>query len=632
MKNKSRLGTQFLLGYGIVLALIVFISMTSYTGLNSAVTQFNEYRALAKSSNLSSHVQANMLLVRLNVKDFILSKDQDAVLRYQARFDKLQSFLATAKADTSDAERLEIIKHIDKELDRYDSAFNRVVDFMKQRDELVFTQLDPNGLAMRKAVTDIMKSAYDSGDAEAAYYAGRLQEALLLGRLHATKYLNTNAPADKERALKELNEQVTGRAAELDAALQDPQRRVMFERFDNAFQLYRKTFENIGKVITSRNELIRDTLDEIGPVVAADAETIKLAIQAKQDTIGPAVKANNESTVERVLTLSVISILIGIVSAALLLRVIQKSLAALGGEPIEMEKIASSIASGDLSMKFVDSGKSSGVYAAMRVMVENLRNIVSNVNGTVSQLHGGAVEISRGNTELSSRTDHEAAVLENAASSMEQITAIVKNNAENAKEASRLASDTCQHAEEGGIEVNKAIHAMTEINDSSHKISSIISVIDEIAFQTNLLALNAAVEAARAGEQGRGFAVVAGEVRILAQRSAAAAREINDLINDSVIKVKDGAELVNNSGKTLNEIVDSVRQVSSFIADIAVASNEQSVGIQEIDRVIRDVDTIIKKNAQLVQDAAKNSRQLEEHANQLTDLMNGFTLESKRAA
>lgn len=626
MKNKSKLGRQFLLGYGIVLALIVLISMTSYTGLNSAVSQFNEYRELARNSNLSSRIQANMLLVRLNVKDYILSKSPEAIEQYQERYNNLQTYLDIADEQMTGDENRALIYGITAQVLQYDDGFNDVINLMKQRDDVVHSRLDTHGLAMRKAVTDIMASAFKSGDAEAAYYAGVLQEALLLGRLYAAKFLTTNAATDKERAMKELSDNMVSRAADLDKSLQNPARRAMLERFDDAFEKYRSAFEDTAQIIDSRNDIIKNTLDAIGPKVADEAENIKLSIQKRQDIIGPEVKTNNESTVERVLSLSIASLLIGILSAVFLLAVIKKSLAALGGEPVEMEKIASRIADGDLTTEFNDPATSSGVYAAMRHMVENLKSIVTNVNGTAAELYGGAAEISRGNSELFSRTEHQAASLQNAASSMEQITVIVKNNADNAKVASKLATEACSQAEAGGNVVNKAVDAMTDINDSSRKIANIISVIDEIAFQTNLLALNAAVEAARAGEQGRGFAVVAGEVRVLAQRSAEAAREISELINDSVSKVKDGASLVDDSGKTLSEIVTSVKQVSTIITDISLASSEQSLGIQEIDRVIRDVDDITQKNAQLVENAARNSSKLEDQASVLSELMTQFKL------
>jgi methyl-accepting chemotaxis protein len=210
---------------------------------------------------------------------------------------------------------------------------------------------------------------------------------------------------------------------------------------------------------------------------------------------------------------------------------------------------------------------------------------------------------------------------------MEEMTSTVKQNADNASVANDLAADAQSKAVQGGQVVDRAVTSMSEINDSSKKIADIIGVIDEIAFQTNLLALNAAVEAARAGEQGRGFAVVAGEVRNLAQRSAEAAKEIKDLIRDSVAKVEDGSALVNESGETLREIVSAVEKVSGMIADITVASNEQSSGIEQVNTAITQMDEMTQQNAALVEEASAAGESMSEQARDMKQLLSFFTVD-----
>jgi methyl-accepting chemotaxis protein len=253
-----------------------------------------------------------------------------------------------------------------------------------------------------------------------------------------------------------------------------------------------------------------------------------------------------------------------------------------------------------------------------------LTDVIGSIREAAQTVQTGSTEIAQGNTDLSQRTEEQASSLEETASSMEEMTSSVKQTSENAVHANQLASAAQDRAEKGGEVVGRAVGAMEEINSSSKKIADIIGVIDEIAFQTNLLALNAAVEAARAGEQGKGFAVVAGEVRNLAQRSAGAAKEIKDLIRDSVEKVDNGTELVNESGQTLSEIVEAVAKVSTMIKEISSASEEQASGIEQVNKAISQMDEMTQQNAALVEEASAASETMTEQATSMMNLMGFF--------
>lgn len=270
------------------------------------------------------------------------------------------------------------------------------------------------------------------------------------------------------------------------------------------------------------------------------------------------------------------------------------------------------------------NGTFSELQLNMNGTMKKLLVMVSEIRAASTQIGAAAGEISQGNSDLSQRTEEQAASLEETASSMEELTSTVRQNADNSKQANILAAKAKSEAEAGGDVIDSTISAMTAINIASTKIEDIISVIDEIAFQTNLLALNAAVEAARAGEQGRGFAVVAAEVRSLAKRSAAAAKEIKVLIKDSVEKVDEGTRLVGESGNTLAGIVSSVKKVSDIIAEIAAASSEQSSGISQVGNAIIQLDEVTQQNAALVEQAAAASESMDEQAKNLNTQMAFF--------
>jgi len=300
----------------------------------------------------------------------------------------------------------------------------------------------------------------------------------------------------------------------------------------------------------------------------------------------------------------------------------------------EAVKVAETVSSGDLTsdIQVSSSDETGQLMNALKTMNTNLVNIVGQVrNGTDLMAHA-STEIAAGNHDLSSRTEQQASSLQQTASSMEELTSTVRFNAENAREANKLAVTASEIASRGGAVVGEVVSTMGSINDSSRKIVDIISVIDSIAFQTNILALNAAVEAARAGEQGRGIAVVASEVRNLAQRSAAAAKDIKGLIDDSVLKVALGSDLVDKAGQTMSEIVVSIGRVTQIMTQISHASEEQSAGIAQVNDAITQMDQVTQQNAALVEEAAAAAESMQEQSAKLADVVSVFKLDASQMA
>ncbi|CPR15159.1 methyl-accepting chemotaxis protein [Brenneria goodwinii] len=299
----------------------------------------------------------------------------------------------------------------------------------------------------------------------------------------------------------------------------------------------------------------------------------------------------------------------------------------LGGEPTYAVEIAQQVAQGNLALDVqLRARDTTSVLAAMAAMRDGLSQTVNQVRQSSESIATGAGQIAIGNTDLSQRTEEQASNLQQTAASMEQMNTTIKQNTDTVHMASELANSASATAAKGGDVVNNVVTTMGDISASSRKIGDIIGVIDGIAFQTNILALNAAVEAARAGEQGRGFAVVAGEVRSLAQRSASAAKEIKDLIGESVEKVENGSVLVNEAGATMGEIVEQVRRVAELLSEIGVTTREQAQGISQVNDAVNQLDEVTQQNAALVEESATAADSLSDQAKRLVELMSTFRL------
>ncbi len=341
-----------------------------------------------------------------------------------------------------------------------------------------------------------------------------------------------------------------------------------------------------------------------------------------------ALLAGSVSNVERsliasLITAAVMLFVLGAGSWVLIASVFRS----LGGEPEKAVETVRSIAAGDFTTQVsLREDDTDSLLHSIESLRQKLGVLIRDVRKTSGTVDTAAHEMSLSVAQLSDRTSDQAASLEETASSMEQMTATVKRNADNARHANQLATEARDQAERGGAVATRAVAAMSELNSSSRRMADIIGVIDEIAFQTNLLALNAAVEAARAGEQGRGFAVVASEVRNLAQRSASAAREIKELIQDSVSKVQDGSKLVDESGRHLNDIVSAAKKVADIIGEISAASQEQATGLDQVNNAVMQMDQVTQQNAAMSEESASVAATMSAQAKALTDLIAVFRI------
>ena len=417
----------------------------------------------------------------------------------------------------------------------------------------------------------------------------------------------------------------------IEALISSPEEKELFRLVSEQRKVYLDSRAQVSKLKADGQEAEAEQAFQ-GIFVPGSTKYLKVVNDMLQhqrasiDATAREIDAVAKTSRNLLLTLAVLALSFGVVCAWLLTTGIVRPLRT-------AVEIARKVADGDLTAQIDASAKdeTGQLLLALKDMNTSLLNIVSEVRSGTDSIATSSTQIAAGNQDLSSRTEEQAGSLEETASSMEELTSTVKQNADNARQANQLAASAAQVAVKGGEVVAQVVGTMESINSSSNKIVDIISVIDGIAFQTNILALNAAVEAARAGEQGRGFAVVASEVRNLAQRSASAAKEIKTLIGASVEQVNAGSMLVAQAGSTMNDIVDSVQRVSDIITEITAASSEQSVGIDEINRAIGQMDAVTQQNAALVEESAAAAESMQHQAHSLAQVVSVFKLNGQQA-
>ncbi|MBC3871137.1 methyl-accepting chemotaxis protein [Undibacterium oligocarboniphilum] len=374
------------------------------------------------------------------------------------------------------------------------------------------------------------------------------------------------------------------------------------------------------KVAEAVDLILKESIPKTGKWQDALSEDVALLKNTNEKQVAAATE-EFESALRWMVVMAGLALAVGAVFAWVVTRSITRPIHA-------AVRVAETVASGDLTSRIEVAGtdETGKLMRALKNMNDSLVQIVSQVRSGTDTIATASSQIATGSLDLSSRTEQQASSLEETASSMEELTSTVKQNADNARQANSLAVSASEVAVKGGAVVSQVVETMGSINESSKKIVDIITVIDGIAFQTNILALNAAVEAARAGEQGRGFAVVASEVRSLAQRSAAAAKEIKELISNSVEKVDSGAKLVDQAGATMHEIVESIKRVTDIMGEITAASQEQTSGIDQINVAISQMDEVTQQNASLVEEAAAASQSMQDQAKNLLQLVGVFKM------
>lgn len=579
MLKTQSVGKKIIFGFSVVLLLLLAMGVIAFNVLHQTSEGFARYRDLARDANLSGRVQASMLLARLAAKSYIITGKKEHLSQYEERFSMMSEFLKEAQKAISNPERAEKIDAIDEKHIEYRDAFQKVTTLMDKRNEYVREVLDVKGAFMEKTLTAIMLSAYDDADVMAAYYAGLSMKHMLMARLYVLKYLNTDTQEAAGRVHQEFG-RMQRQMATLEKELDSPERQKMLKTVLATKKEYADAFSKVVMVIYERNEIIEGTLDQIGPEIAVHAESVKLSVKAEQDHAGSEAEASNR---RYMLLISVIALV--------------------------------AFVSGSFFAIFITRD----VTASLVRIVDRLRDSAGQVAAVSGQISGDS-------QTLAERSSKEAASVEETSSSLEEMSAMTAQNAENAGQADKLMQESGQIIKTANSSMNEVIVAMDEIGQASDETSKIVKTIDEIAFQTNLLALNAAVEAARAGETGAGFAVVAEEVRSLALRAADAAKNTASLIEGTVKKVQDGALIVWQTHDAFGQVSGSVAKVGELLREIAVSSTEQALGIEQINKVVTEMDKITQENASGAEEAVSASDELNAQVQEMEVMIRKLTV------
>lgn len=604
--SKIRIGPRIYSGFGLIILLLALLAGVGYFELSSTEKTFVEYRGLARDTNLVGRLQANVLMTRLGVKDFVIKSDQSAIDLVKERLAKAHTFHKEAEIEILDPERAKGIASIGGALNDYGTGFDKVIALQAKRNEDVKI-LDAKGPAIRLEITKVALSAFEDGDATATYWAGRVQESFLLGRLYAQKFLIVNDAASAERTRQEF-----GKTAEelvsLLGELQNPERVKAAKAAQTGLAEYSAAFAQVVEHIMARNEIIQSRLDKIGPQIAKTVEDVKLSVKGEQDQLGPQAIASVKAAEKTELAIAIASLVIAVFAAVLIARSIAR--------PVQsMTAAMQRLAEGDLEIqvpatKFKDeigdmanavqifkdnaverirlegeTAEEAARRSSRQQRVDELINVFRTESGTLldsvtenmNQLNSTAENLAEIAERTSERANGAASSSGNASENVQSVASATEQLGASIQEIGQQVNRTMEIVNKATSSAQSTNQQVSGLAEAAQKIGAVVSLISDIAEQTNLLALNATIEAARAGDAGRGFAVVASEVKQLAEQTAKATEEIGSQIT--------GIQSSTNEAATaIDEIATTMQEVNSFTTNIASAVEEQDAAVKEISR------------------------------------------------
>ncbi len=645
MTLKSKLA----IGFSIVLLLLVVISLTGYIALKTASSGFENYREMARDNNLSGRLQANMLMVRMNVKDFIITGSEKDEKEYHDYYDKMNGFLKTAQKEIQNPERAKKIDFIEKEVKGYDKGFKAIVEIKKQRDHIVYEILGKDGKLMEQELTEIIISAEKDNDIEAAFQATIVLRNLLLARLYMIKFLDSNDQKDADRVNAEFDK-MESHLDKLKEYLQNSERIKLLHTIGEKNNDYQTNFKSLVQLIFKRNKIITNTLNRIGPKIAGAVEEVKLDIKRVQDEIGPRLQASDTQAKIMILLFSIVALASGITIVFFITRNILKQL---GSDPSRIADVARSIADGNLKIEFkTHKGKKiEGVYKDMEIMSGNLRKMFQDINEGVETLSSSSTELStisqqmsagseqtsgKANTvataaeemttnmiSVSAATEQASTNLDMVATASEEMTATISEIAQNSERAQKITGEAVSQVKSASDRVNK-------LGIAADEIGKVTEAITEISDQTNLLALNATIEAARAGEAGKGFAVVASEIKELSKQTAAATLEIKEKISG----IQDSSTGTITEIEAISKVIDDVNEIVSTIAtaveEQSVTSKEVAENVVQASQGIQEVTENVAQSSTVSGEIAKDISEVNQASNEMSTSSSHVNISAKK--